>query len=446
MSVWESDYKNSGVWAALDRLDAGAAAALELAGIADEQVSEVDRARAVGVYLRGRLLAASPLLIRHHILPEINSSVATAADDLHALAQTVDWGRLSHANTCLDNALESCLRLPTTTAESLEDLGEAAQRYRETLTNYIATARSRTAQLEQELTGLTARQTELQNQILAEQQRMSSLITETQSQLKADRDTYQARLDGLVGQFQSGQEQRAKDHADAQTTRQAEFDKISREHTSQFQSLVSSTQERASAVITEEQLTLKGSLIKLIAEGHDGINTIKKHEAEVDKILGIIGQKSVTAGHHLAAEDAKSSRKLWQIITVAALVALAGIATKTVLDIKDFSWPALAGRVYVSIALGVLAAYSASQADRFHGVERHNRKLALELAALGPFLQPLPADQQEKFRVMIGERTFAQEDGHVSKASPATAAHVILKSKELKATIEILKALIEKPK
>jgi hypothetical protein len=78
-------------------------------------------------------------------------------------------------------------------------------------------------------------------------------------------------------------------------------------------------------------------------------------------------------------------------------------------------------------------------------MEKHNRKLALELAAIDPFIALLPQDEQFKFKLEIGRRTFAQEEPtSVTKdeKSPATTLDV-LASKEGK---EILQLLIDAAK
>jgi hypothetical protein len=75
---------------------------------------------------------------------------------------------------------------------------------------------------------------------------------------------------------------------------------------------------------------------------------------------------------------------------------------------------------------------------------RRNRKLALELEALGPFLAPLPTELQDKFRLEIGDRSFGRQDlglGRRGEKSPATVVDVLSWSKEFREfVIEIVKA------
>ena len=101
-----------------------------------------------------------------------------------------------------------------------------------------------------------------------------------------------------------------------------------------------------------------------------------------------------------------------------------------------------AARVFLTITVGVLAAYAGAQADRFFHMEKSNRKLALELAAIDPFIALLPQDEQYKFKLEIGRRSFAQEEVGIAKSdkSPATTLD-LLKSDSLKPLIELVNAI-----
>ena len=65
-------------------------------------------------------------------------------------------------------------------------------------------------------------------------------------------------------------------------------------------------------------------------------------------------------------------------------------------------------------------------------IESKNRKLALELEALGAFISPLPIEMQHKFRAELGERSFGMPDSDINKFSENDPVSIIdlLKSKE----------------
>jgi hypothetical protein len=78
------------------------------------------------------------------------------------------------------------------------------------------------------------------------------------------------------------------------------------------------------------------------------------------------------------------------------------------------------------------------------GFLRRNRKMALELEAIGPYLAPLPQEKQDQFRIELGERSFGREEsglGRRGDRSPATVVDVLMKSKGFRDFVtEIVKA------
>jgi hypothetical protein len=123
-------------------------------------------------------------------------------------------------------------------------------------------------------------------------------------------------------------------------------------------------------------------------------------------------------------------------------LSLLAYKTLGLLEIGDgrFNWGGFAGRALLLVSLGVIAAYSGNQADKLFVDEKRNRKLALELEAIGPYLAPLPVEEQHKFRLQIGERSFGRDaDSNEHHKSPASVVD-LLKSKQSK---EILSLIIE---
>jgi len=159
----------------------------------------------------------------------------------------------------------------------------------------------------------------------------------------------------------------------------------------------------------------------------------------------VIGNLGVTSGYQLVANEAKITTRVWQGVAVVSMLGLILLAYFAFLPLVggEFTWSSFAGRVFVSLTVGVLAAYAVSQADKYQKIERSNRKLALELEAIGPFVAPLPQDKQEQFRMTVGDRSFGHDDMtfHASDKSPATVLDLFKTPKEAREFIaEIIKA------
>ena len=176
------------------------------------------------------------------------------------------------------------------------------------------------------------------------------------------------------------------------------------------------------------------------------LDEINKHRADVEKLVGVIGNLGVTSGYLHEANSARFSLYIWQSSTVVALLGLIGVAftmafphrmgddfgaIKSIVGIAlnadtaknavaatsaNVSSPqisntflfyqSLATRIFLSITFGIFAAYSSSQAEKYMEIERRNRKLALEFTAVGPFIAPMPIEMQNKFREELGGKSF----------------------------------------
>lgn len=237
---------------------------------------------------------------------------------------------------------------------------------------------------------------------------------------------------------------RSKEYAAAELARQnkhtelvTEFSKKLAEQDAEF------TKQRVAFVAASE-----ADLSRLVAEYEEKakgvLSDIAEKQSYVEKLVGVIGNLGVTSGYLRVANQARWALWLWQTLTVAALITLSGLAYMTLGVLEGshgaFSWEGFAARVLVLVSLGVVAAYSGTQADKFFGEERRNRKLALELEAIGPYLAPLPVEEQNKFRLQVGEQSFGRElEAHAHRKSPVSVVD-LLKSKESK---ELLQFLIE---
>lgn len=169
--------------------------------------------------------------------------------------------------------------------------------------------------------------------------------------------------------------------------------------------------------------------------------------------MGVIGNLGVTSGYQKAANYARTATIVWQVVAVASMLAVIGFAVRVFLPVLQldqqyagFNWTHFASRLVLLIPIGVLAAYAAAQADRHNEMERRNRKLALEPEAIGPYLAPLPADQQQAFMLQLADRTFGREEPisarRSGKKSPATSIDLTAQLKDLvrEAVAEAVKA------
>jgi len=425
-----------------------------------DAVEALERLRSILALCGKRLGGIDPLAMS----PASLDSIAVGFDQqkvaIEAFTSDRNPTHLTDANHAADTILVVLAQIPgVSSPEELIGLMQAVTSYRAVLDEQLRSgtssrreAKSRVEELTKSLEELkTFSQTtlaELKTQLEAERQKISVLATEQQ---KAFAEAQESRVNTLTktltdqqGQFSAAQENRSRDFTTAQTESQKRLGDVitdytkrladqDGEFTKQRSAFVATANEKLSAL--NEDYDKKAKVI---------LDEVNKHRSDVEKLVGVIGSLGVTSGYQTTANRARISMWIWQGITVAAMCGLIYFAYHAFLPSVqgDFKWESFAARVFLTITVGVLAAYAGAQADRFFHMEKSNRKLALELAAIDPFIALLPQTEQDKFKLEVGRRTFAQEEIAVAKSdkSPATTLD-LLNSDSVKPLIELVNAI-----
>jgi hypothetical protein len=477
MTTWTDRLRSHRVRALLPDLDTALDTAIEKTGNDAATIDGLARLKAVLAFSEKRVEAMDPLLQQVAVLDQLATHVEGVGSHVRAFTENGDSAHLNNAQSNADGMLGSValLNLPRMTGD-VAGMKKATEAYRAGLDAVLRDASSRVVSVTAQVDGLAPRAAELAAETAAERARVQTMSAEFQSQFSTGQDARQrdyadaqnerqVRFQDAVAEHatrmaeqsaaaahllvdagarqQAQLEAQRQEHTDAQADRQTQFAELAADYSSKleasehaFSSLMTDATERQRLQLAELRKTFVDAATALRAE----MDVRKK---EIEKLVGVIGNLGVTSGYLTTANEAKKTTQMWQLITVSAMIGFIGMAFYSFLPSVQgsFSWPGFAGRVFVSLSVGVLAAYAGAQADRSQKVERHNRRLALELEAIGPFIAPLPVEKQEAFRLAIGERSFGHGDGASSggEKSPTSVAD-LLKSDEFSGFIQMLRA------
>jgi hypothetical protein len=463
MSEWDKRIRDHRVWAEMKSLGPIIDKAASLKGSNPETVAGLQRIRGILAYSGKRLAAADPVISAPAPLDAIAGAFSSVQAELTAFTEDKEPSHISTANAQLDGILTSLsFILGAYSPEELGELVSAIAGYRSVVSEALTDAQEKLKSFESNSDGavkaldakiaensstLAASVAALQGNLGAiaaiiesERQKFATIVSDQQGQFSTSQDarsrefTDSLRLatEGLTkltteyqSQFSTAQDTRSKENAAAELARQtknnemvSEFGKKLAEQDAEF------TKQRVAFVAESTQ-----NLAKLVSNYDEKAAKVLEAAGQklrdVEKVAGVVGNVAVTSGYVVAANAARKGMWLWQVATVLSLITLCSLAYAT-LGLLDehgghVSWEAFAGRALLLVSLGVLAAYSGTQADKLFTSERRNRKLALELEAIGPYLAPLPEDEQNKFRLQIGERSFGRDtDIHEHRKSPAS--------------------------
>lgn len=427
MSLIHDRAREHPVWRILDEYGR-MLAAVQTETLTQEDTDFVARLRAVQTLVGKRLAGVDAYFLLTPALDRLQALLSTCHTSVAAYTDGLNSSHLRSANGQSDEILSvlAGLPVPASTEEALSSR-EASETYRQ--------------RLEASLSELTQAKAALTEQVTALEQQIASLT----SAVASERQHLESLASTQQADFSSAQEARSRAFDQARMDEQEKVSRLLSEHaaaTAAQATELRSTHDLLTKTHEERLASLEADFVAGTALIRDEVVARKR---EVEALVGVIGNLGVTSGYLTEANAARRAVRFWHTITVAAMCGFIFMAYSAFLPTLSggFSWSAFAGRVFVSLTVGVLAAYGASQADRYMQLERRNRRLALELEAIGPFLAPLSPEKREEFRLTVGDRTFARPDASEGEPLPKSPASVadLAKSKDLQGFItDLVKA------
>jgi len=381
-------------------------------------------------------------------------------------------------------------------AEEITGISEAAASYQKTLAGYLAAALTTQQTLSRLSEENQAAIAHIRETIDAQKAQLATTLSDQQSLFSKAQDeratTFAASQAEQLGKFSQAMSDQQTQFSSDQDSRRtafknfeldiearagkliADYDAKLKEHDGTFR-------QNEDALTAGHQATLAQLEKDFIVEGQKKLADVERQKVAIEKLVGVIGNKGVTYGYQRQANVARWALLAWQGLTV---LSLAGLIVVAFIMVFPGAFPSLQGnhvneptavagagdkkglaaapapatattpattasaagsggsesefyrglatRIFLSLTFGVFAAYAARQASRFMAIEQKNRKMALELQALGPFIEPLPEPDQHKFRIQIGDRSFGvpDQDHQKPKDDDPVTIPGLLKSKE----------------
>lgn len=460
-------YRDHAVWKALEALGPELDRAAEKASDSATAVERVSQFRTILAFAGKRLASVDPFLVTDDVVDGLAQTLGDASTSVRSFIKDGQVDYLSGAGNSLSQTLKllAQLNLPITPSDFVA-LKESAESYRLAADRLGREAIEQASAVKAELSEVRQRLTELADVSTRERQRLLGMAGEFQTQFAQAQDTRQSEhaqaqaerdqrtqdaltaLAAALAEQQQTAAAQVRDAAEATAEQLAKHKEAFEAAQAAFGARLTQLETDATALIEERATALKqllaeagrqqrDQLEKLSAEFAQGAAGIRdevlRRKKEIEDLAGVIANTGMTSGYQQVAKEAKILSRIWQGVTVASMLGFIWLAYEVFLPSigNDFHWPAFAGRVFVALSVGVLAAYAGAQADRQQKAERDNRQLALELQAIGPFIATLPKDRQDEFLLKIGERSFGRRDGAKDEKSPTSTADIAA-SKELR--------------
>lgn len=426
MTQRSEQYQKHPIWDSLQNLGPVLDNAFNREEIDSESLDALNRLKSIQTFIGRKLAGTDTYLIQIGSFDALNNALSAISQEVNSFISNGNVAHLIKANTSGDSALTYLAQINIQlTTEDYISAKEAAESYRLGLEKAQDHLIDKTNKLLEEASSKT---TKITADIDSQQKQLTLLARE----LGDERTKLTQVVTDYQKQFSTAQESRSTNFANDEKERENRFTTLLTDFTQKL-SLQNTEFTKQREEIAKSHLSeleeLKKQFIDKSISLHEEMNI---HKKEIENLVGIIGNTGVTSGYLKTANHIRWQVWLWQLITVGAMGGFIYIGLYELIPLADktteFTWPGLITRVVVALSFGALSAYAGTQADKYQKSERYNRRLALELAAIGPYIAPLEKGEQEKFRLKIGELTFGQGEEMHSKfdtKSPTNIADIL---------------------
>jgi hypothetical protein len=348
----------------------------------DRQACENDFARLndIVAHARGVLAAADPRLVSTGAFASIETAACAISNDPRGAFQAPD----AHVNALAD----ALALLPVTRKEMEQQVTATAERFHRSTADRIRA---------------------LRREIEAEAKRVRGLgseIGEWRSRLEKQVEK-QAAVDKKLAEAEETLARQAAavdEHMAAQSDAFAESESA---RTAEFQTQLDAL--RADLARTQQEA---------IDELQARVAEIRRMEQETANLVGAIGLQGTGEVYGRQSRREKRAAEILRGLAVFAGLGAVAIAIAGTV-VTDPTAESLVAGLFASLLLAGLAAYLGLQSGRHRAREERASAVQLELAAFGPFIEPLSPEQREEERVIMTRKLFPAPEGNAEPVSLA---------------------------
>ena len=353
------------------------------------------------------LRLADPSLVSASRIAQIQTTI----DELQTAVEAFDPESapdLEPADQAMDRLLDTAGGLPHRPIEEAAEQGKALAK------SFQRSARMRQRSVRGDFDEIRAQAADLGQKVESAKEELSAAVEERTNALEARSAEIGSQLDAA----EQGQTQLLDEQRDS-------FQKMQEELRSGFEEkrdagIAGLDEQRADA-----NTRLEKSLEEQSTAAEEVVADLRRKDADAEELVGSISIRGTADRYEREAKTQAAIADKWRRATV-LIGLLAGLVAGSAAFLSDQEPAHIAGKIAVGLLFAGVAGYTARQSAQHRHREERASKLHLDLAAFGPFIEPLPEESKNEERVLLGRRVFARDEGVETRTEPGTAVHGLI--------------------
>ena len=235
---------------------------------------------------------------------------------------------------------------------------------------------------------------------------LSGRVEELRATLDANAQASVSSLADLNSNIANAEQRLMKVETSSQdllTKQQTAFSKAETDRSEAFNDLLTDKRKDLDDALAGMESEVRNTADGITAELEKQKGEAASAKGKIEEILGIVGEEALVAKYSNTADRDRRTADWWRYVTVLSISA-------AIIFAAWFAWTAkaattnlteLVAKGLLTLSFGTLATYAARQSSEHRKAQREAEQMALQLAALKPYLQDI--DDKPKRDVLLSE-------------------------------------------
>lgn len=413
-----TDYESSAAWSATS--DLAALLNDDLQAETDEEREAAVRLHETVAFLEAYRDATKPEMVDPGPLNDLTNYVTQVKNAVTIYNQDRDANRahlVSAGQQCVNimNTLKA--GFPPLMGEPLAAATKAsATRYANSLGQHIESLNSEIAKLREALASEQTKRSESEAAVTTRQSELEAAITTAGDTITQLTERLDAQITDQAAQFAKERASRGTAFEEWRDERMAELN----ERADEIDAVATTAREA------------QGEKADALLESLQGF------DEQARKLIDSTSRHAVSGNYAAWADHQARAAFRWTVLATVIGVIVVGGLTWAMHSASDDSAQFVAYKISVGVLAAAVAAYAAKQAAEHRVQERRFKRLALDLAALEPFLATL--DDATEIREEFAKRVFAPEQSEDDGAPSGTTGAVQISGTQV---FDLLKGIVK---
>lgn len=433
MSKWQTRIEGHAVHLKIKSL-VDALIEVKIPSDSPDVIFDLERISQVAKLVSQQISAVDPLLLTPQILNNLETPINNIIAEINNFKANNNKNHLVTANTHVDTLLQNLYIVPKTyDANDAMVIKSSIESLYGNSSKYLADIKEASGSVNKSIADASQRLETLVSEINAQKGRLDKAISD-----------YQA-------QFSQSESTRSQQFVEAQNQRVQKVEAALAEQQKKLDMAIETSNKRLLEQSQLSETKIAGQLSQLKESGTSLLNTLTEFKDKAQNLMHVIGSTGMSGEYQKVADTSRKASYVWQGIAGVSMLglilfAIAAFQSTQVSTTETIRWGAVATRVFVAMAFGVLGAYAARQGDRYIDSEARNRRYQLELSSIDPYLANLPDNIKTNVKVQLADKLFGNAGSHTlgqSDKKQEVSANAI---DVLKATMQLMHDLVAKIK